>query len=524
VLDQQLTDVSPSRPANFRARAFALLCLVVRRAALSQDAMMTHHASLTSTDPFRLRAQKSEFHRLVIWTGILFALLAVILIRRSTDGIILANNAVFYPALGITLAAIVYESILLTVVWTANRRDKLLSDTTWRVAAFIDGAIPGLLLLSVVAASPKQALEAVAAPSLLLFPLVIILSILRLRPRFTLLTGIAAATFHWLLVIYAITVSGAAATYYPFLLSYGIILVFHGIAGWVVSTAMRAHVIHAAEDAEARFTAERQRDLLSRDLEIARDIQRSLLPKDAPVIPGFQVAGWSQPADQTGGDYFDWMVLPDGRVIFVIADATGHGIGPAMLISACRAYLRASSRAGISIENVLTEVNTLLIEDLPPGKFVTAAILILDPATAVGHLYSAGHAPLFYYTAGTDAMDVWAADELPLGIDSSFGAVKSRAIHFQPGDTLLLLTDGFFEWSNAGGELFGIARTTAAIKLHVHDAPELMIRELYDDVIAFAGGTPQLDDLTAVALQFVGAGSGLRDTVSAAQHVAPAGA
>src|SRR6185503_3990265 len=98
-----------------------------------------------------------------------------------------------------------------------------------------------------------------------------------------------------------------------------------------------------------------------------------------PNLCGFEVAGWNQPADQTGGDYFDWQTLPDGRFAVSLGDATGHGIGPALLSASCRAYARASFLSG-DPDGLLDNLNQLLVEDLPGNRFVTFAVVFLDTA------------------------------------------------------------------------------------------------------------------------------------------------
>src|SRR5262249_10363402 len=147
----------------------------------------------------------------------------------------------------------------------------------------------------------------------------------------------------------------------------------------------------------------KQLDKIERDLDLARQIQHGLLPRAAPDTPGFEIEGWNKPADQTGGDYFDWMALPDGGTLITLADVTGHGIGPALIVSVCRAYMRAAAAAhsGVALEAALSRVNDLLEVDMPPGRFVTAAVGVLVPDENEMSLVSAGQAPLFFYHAAT---------------------------------------------------------------------------------------------------------------------------
>src|SRR6185369_6085789 len=113
---------------------------------------------------------------------------------------------------------------------------------------------------------------------------------------------------------------------------------------------------------------------------VARSIQQALIPHAGPSIPGFDIAGWNRPADQTGGDYYDWQMLPDGNWIVTLADVSGHGIGPALVTAACRAYVRASSFYNSDLSSLAGRMNRLLAEDLPEGRFVTMVSVIIDRA------------------------------------------------------------------------------------------------------------------------------------------------
>lgn len=261
---------------------------------------------------------------------------------------------------------------------------------------------------------------------------------------------------------------------------------------------LRANVASLAHEQAARQKIER-------DLDIAREIQRGLLPSDVPDIPGFEIAGWNQPCDQTGGDFYDWLELPDGRIVVVLADVTGHGIGPALIVAVCRAYIRASTSApDLDLAHTVAHVNDLLHKDMPANRFVTAAIGVIDPKTQQMEFLSAGQAPVLFYDAKSGTVDMSNADALPLGITDDAEPAQSRTFHFNPGDALLLTTDGFFEWANAHGEQFGIKRLTQFL-LDNHDLPgDDMIERLHQMVVKHAAGTPQDDDLTAVVVRCVG--------------------
>ena len=267
-----------------------------------------------------------------------------------------------------------------------------------------------------------------------------------------------------------------------------------------------SQLVCVAQDLTERRAAEqatRERDKLLRDMNIAREIQRSLLPARRPNIKRYSIAGWSEPADMAGGDYYDWQQLPDGRLLMCIADVSGHGIGAAMLAALCRAYLRSSS-AGVDpdiMRMIALRVNNLLACDMSGGRFVTAALALLDAGANQVTLYSAGHGPLFFARARDRSVQSWNANDLPWGVTTLEEAGQPRTVDFEPGDALVLVTDGFFEWSGADGESFGMERLSNAILASLDRPPEELIHALHEEVRKFTKATPQQDDLTAVVIK-----------------------
>ncbi len=200
-----------------------------------------------------------------------------------------------------------------------------------------------------------------------------------------------------------------------------------------------SHVMNALQEAASRAKVER-------DLAVARTIQQSLLPKTPPTVEGFDIAGWNQPADETGGDYYDWQQLADGRISVTVADATGHGIGPALIMSSCRAYARSAYSKALSLSGVLASLSGLLHKDLPVGKFVTLVTGIVDPSASTLELTSAGHGPLFFYSRAEDKFHLLDAHGPPLGLVPGMPYDEPYRMVFGPGDLLVLVTDGFLEW------------------------------------------------------------------------------
>ena len=249
----------------------------------------------------------------------------------------------------------------------------------------------------------------------------------------------------------------------------------------------------------AKETATRTR--MQRDLDIARSVQQSLLPRESPQIEQFDIAGWSQPADETGGDYFDWQRLSNGWLAISLADVTGHGIGPALVTAVCRAYSRASFSSEQALGVIMDHINELLFEDLPAERFVTFVVALLDPKESSVELLSAGHGPLFLYTAANNLLQNFNAHNIPLGLAPGIGYGPPQQIRMMHGDMLVLLTDGFFEWMNADRQQFGLDKLQQAI-LDTKGLPaEEMILNLYSRVRQFAGDEPQQDDLTIVIIK-----------------------
>jgi phosphoserine phosphatase RsbU/P len=239
---------------------------------------------------------------------------------------------------------------------------------------------------------------------------------------------------------------------------------------------------------------------MERDLNIAREIQQQLLPQENPKLSGFDIAGWNRPAEQTGGDLYDFLPMEDDRLAFMIADATGHGIGPALIVAQCRALLRAVVGTSRDLAAVAGKINNLLCEDLPDGRFVTTCFGVLDTAGRLNYI-SAGQGPLLLLRAGSSQLERFSATGLPMGILCDTEIELAEPIDLQAGDIFLLMTDGFTEWSRPDGELYGEQRLESLLVAR-REAPSAdIIRAVYDDVVRFGRGSPQMDDLTAVLIK-----------------------
>jgi phosphoserine phosphatase len=247
--------------------------------------------------------------------------------------------------------------------------------------------------------------------------------------------------------------------------------------------------------------AEKQR--LLRDLAIARMIQQGLLPKRPPELPDYDIAGWSHPADETGGDFYDYQPLPGGRLALTLADATGHGIGPSLMAAECRALVRALWPEVDGLGALVARVNRLLCADLPEGKFVTAFFGLLDLSAGRLNYLSAGQGPILVVRGATGGVEELPPQGIPLGCLPDIPYDPPGEVVLAPGDLLALFTDGFFEWGDESRQPFGSERLKELLRAERgHSAAEI-IRAVYDAVRTFTGGTPQRDDLTAVVVKRV---------------------
>lgn len=242
---------------------------------------------------------------------------------------------------------------------------------------------------------------------------------------------------------------------------------------------------------------------MERDLALARDIQQKLLPKSNPEVSGYEIAGWNKPADATGGDCYDYIPLQDGRHCILMADAMGHGIGPALIVAECRALVLALASTSNDPAKIMGQVNQMMTEDLDSGHFVTTFFGVLDPFEHCVRYLSAGYGPLLHYRRAKGECRKFTATTCPLGIVTDFEHLASESIALEPGDLLVLTTDGFYEWTNPDGELFGIKRLSAVIHEYRDHSPDEIIGQLYRKVLEFGAGAPQSDDLTAVIIRRV---------------------
>jgi serine phosphatase RsbU (regulator of sigma subunit) len=285
---------------------------------------------------------------------------------------------------------------------------------------------------------------------------------------------------------------------FGYYVAYPAFILLAGVAATLVSIELRKHLMGSLREADARNSLE----LVKKELDIARSVQQALMPKTPPNLPGFDIAGWNRPASETGGDYYDWQVMPDGRLAVAIADVTGHGLGPAMLMAVCRAYARACFPVGPELRDAMARVNEHLHGDVSAGRFVTFAVALVDPKSGGVEVLSAGHGPMLHLESATGNITQLDGDGVPLGIMENEDYGMPRRMQLAPGDVLLLVTDGFIEWPRAGdGQQYGVDRLSDLLRKNAALPAQTLIERMDADICAFSGGSPQLDDMTAVVIK-----------------------
>ena len=240
-----------------------------------------------------------------------------------------------------------------------------------------------------------------------------------------------------------------------------------------------------------------ERERIDQELRVARVIQQTLLPQHVPSLEGWQIATYYQPAREVGGDFYDFLELPEGRLGLIIADVTDKGIPAALVMATTRSILRSSAERLVSPGKVLQRVNNLLVDDIPPNMFVTCFYAVLDPASGLLQYANAGHD--LPYRRTSNGVTELKAKGMPLGLmpDMSY---DEEEVTLAPGETILFHSDGLVEAHNNQRDMFGFPRLQGLVGSH--PGGEALIGFLLDHLAEFTGDDwEQEDDVTLVMLQ-----------------------
>ncbi len=261
--------------------------------------------------------------------------------------------------------------------------------------------------------------------------------------------------------------------------------------------AMRSHRALMAETSDRLRRAEEEREREARELSAARVIQQQLLPKEAPSLPGWQIATYYQPARAIGGDFYDFLALPDGQFALVTGDVTDKGIPAALVMATTHSILRGNAPGLASPGAVLQQANDRLVANIPPHMFVTCLYAVLDPASGRLRFANAGH-NLPYVTTANGFTELRATG-MPLGALPEM-TYEEKEARLAPGECMLLHSDGLAEAHNAAGEMFGFPRLQQIVARST--GGEHLIAECLAALEAFVGHDwEQEDDITLLTLQ-----------------------
>lgn len=270
--------------------------------------------------------------------------------------------------------------------------------------------------------------------------------------------------------------------------------VFHTLAEQSAFALCTAEVF--SEAAEKRH--------LDKDLQVAHEIQRILLPNKAPEVSGFDISGVNVPAKHVSGDYFDYFLVDSSHCGVAIADVSGKGVPASLIMATCRSVLRSKAPGEISAAAVLRKVNAQLFPDIKEDMFISMAYAVLEKDSPNVVLCRAGHdAPLLYRAADQSVTQI-NPPGMVVGIDS--GGVFDRmlrdfTIEMQAGDCLIFYTDGVTEALNAEGDEFGLDQTIRSIVQSAASGPAGIIERLTADLKEFVGTFPQHDDITLIVIR-----------------------
>lgn len=259
-----------------------------------------------------------------------------------------------------------------------------------------------------------------------------------------------------------------------------------------------APAVRVAQLVRQQELAAVERERIETELRVARTIQQTLLPKEVPAIAGWEIAAHWQPAREVSGDFYDFLLLDDGRLGVIVADVTDKGVPAALVMATTRTLLRAAAERLKAPGEVLARANDVLCPDIPPKMFVTCFYGIFDPATGLVRYANAGH-DTPYLRRGAGGVEELRARGMPLGLLPGM-PYEEKEIVLNPGDTLLLYSDGLVEAHNTQRAMLGFPQLRSLTEGHAGGAA--LIPFLMDQLAAFTGPNwEQEDDVTLLTVQ-----------------------
>ena len=257
--------------------------------------------------------------------------------------------------------------------------------------------------------------------------------------------------------------------------------------------------IRYAIERSRRHDAERELRDTSEEFRAAQEIQQRLYPTTAPTLEGFDIAGALYPATATAGDYYDYIPMLEHCLGIVVGDVSGHGMGPALLMSETRACLRTLAQAYFDVGDILTRANRVLAADTNDFHFVTLAMGRIDPLTHTFVYASAGQQGHLLHAG--NKVTVLESTSLPLGINEDTVIPTAPPLQLASGEIITFFTDGVFEAESLGGVRFGIQRALEAIRSERNKPASEIVDLLHKEIVSFSRHSTQRDDIALVIVK-----------------------
>jgi serine phosphatase RsbU (regulator of sigma subunit) len=455
-----------------------------------------HIAEIVSIQDAVIRSETLRTRCVIIVLGFLFliGIYRIInpVLNSITAGVLL---------LCLSLAMILFELFMLKVLNRCKGQQASCHDDSFRNAQLIlECLFPVFAMLTLIVFTAIDPYLLLVSPAYALIMIILAASVLRLDVKSTIVCGILSTVSYALFLFYVVNYAGLEFERpYPLPMYFNLVimLLIASLVAVFVTQQMRHYLESALEEVELK----RKHELLQRDLDIAEEIQQSLLPESISNIKGYELAGFSRAAEKAGGDYYDWRLIDDSRLILSLADVTGHGIGPALVTAACRAYVRAILEGSEEIEPLINKLNALLHEDMPSGKFVTFGLLDLNLKKHVVTFLSAGHAPHLFIKGDSGKVEYIEAQGIPLGIVDQQQLDEAIMHKLDTNDLLVMFSDGVYEVTDKGGNQLGLDHFVDLLveKRSMHASA--LMNAIEEALLEFLDGSSPSDDMTMVILK-----------------------
>jgi serine phosphatase RsbU (regulator of sigma subunit) len=249
------------------------------------------------------------------------------------------------------------------------------------------------------------------------------------------------------------------------------------------------------------FKENLEKQRMEEELNIARDLQMSMLPSVCPQIAGFTIAATSIPAREVGGDFFDFIEMGEERLGLVVGDVTGKSVSGALVMAASRSVFRMLSEEKLTVGDIMIRANKRIKKDIKSGMFVALLYAVLDGRNKILSFCSAGQTQPIYFSSktGEARLKETLGDRFPLGILDETDYQETQ-IRLEPGDRVVFYTDGIVEAMNANREIFGFDRVLEIVQKEKASSADALLHKILEQVKEFAGNAIQHDDITVISV------------------------